>query len=148
MYHTHTSKSVLLQYCFYEVTTEITHWNIKKILRLWNTFVNDNCTLSLTLRHTIIYRLNPSEWRKTVLLHSSQFTWNDTFLYFFKISSHHVCSMFVLRLHLHMSHFAYACKTEGEKRNLLLNFNTSRKVWWCFFRTSTQFSIWFSTCLI
>ena len=27
-----------------------------------------------------------------------------------------------------MSHFAYACKTEGEKRNLPLNFNTCRKV--------------------
>ena len=39
---------------------------------------------------------------------------------------------------LHMSYFAYACKTEGEKRNLPLNFNTCRKVWWCFFRTSTR----------
>ena len=48
---------------------------------------------------------------------------------------------------LHMSHFSYACKTEGEKRNLPLNFNTCHKVWWCFFCTSTWFSIWFSTRL-
>ena len=25
--------------------------------------------------------------------------------------------------HTHMSHFSYSCKTEGEKRNLPLNFN-------------------------
>ena len=29
---------------------------------------------------------------------------------------------------MYMSYFAYACKTEGEKRNLPLNFNTCRKV--------------------
>ena len=48
---------------------------------------------------------------------------------------------------IYMSHFSNSCKTEGEKRNLLLNFNTCRKVWWCFFCTSTRFSIWFSTWL-
>ena len=50
---------------------------------------------------------------------------------------------------INMSHFAYACKAEGEKRNLPLNFNTCRAVK-CdgdFFRTSTWFSIWFSTRL-
>ena len=31
-------------------------------------------------------------------------------------------------IEIYMSHFAYACKTEGEKRNLLLNSNTCRKV--------------------
>ena len=35
-------------------------------------------------------------------------------------------------------------KTEGEKRNLLLNFNTCHKVWWCFFRTSTRFQYAFN----
>ena len=34
----------------------------------------------------------------------------------------------VVKFSIYMSHFAYACKTEGEKRNLLLNFNTCRKV--------------------
>ena len=29
---------------------------------------------------------------------------------------------------INMSHFAYVCKTEGEKRNLLLNFDTCCKV--------------------
>ena len=32
-----------------------------------------------------------------------------------------------MQVPVHMSHFAYACKT-GEKRNLLLSFNTCRKV--------------------
>ena len=51
----------------------------------------------------------------------------------------------LLVLTTYMSHFSNSCKTKGEKRNLPLNFNTCRKVWWCFFHTSTRFSIWFST---
>ena len=47
---------------------------------------------------------------------------------------------------MHMSHFTYACKTEGEKRNLPLNFNTCRKVWWCFFSYfNTVFNMVFNT---
>ena len=45
---------------------------------------------------------------------------------------------------LHLSHIAYVCKIELEKRNLPLNFNMCCKVWWCFFRTSTVFNMVFN----
>ena len=48
---------------------------------------------------------------------------------------------------LHMSHFSYSCKFGLKTCCLPLNFNMHRKVWWWFFRISTQFSTWFSTCL-